>query len=210
MRLRRFRRRSQDQAPGEDSFLDIVANLVGVLIILVVVVGANAGSRIHKNAIGKVDQAELNKLQEAYHQARDHALNLENDNHQLEARIRKEQHLADIRTTERSHLLVQVQEAKTRINEQKANLSVSHQQVLEQSTLLANLKKEYIRLDSQYTSLQSTVAENETIEHFPTPIAQTVFSDEIHFRLRGGRLVHVPMNELVELMRDEWRERRKN
>ena len=32
---------------GQDSFLDIVANLVGVLIILVVIVGAQALSLIH-------------------------------------------------------------------------------------------------------------------------------------------------------------------
>ena len=62
MRMRFRRRARQDQAPGEDSFLDIVANLVGVLIILVVVVGAKAGSKIHEIAISEVDQAELTTL----------------------------------------------------------------------------------------------------------------------------------------------------
>jgi hypothetical protein len=40
----RHRRRgsSSSEAPGQDSFLDIVANLVGILIILVMVVGARA------------------------------------------------------------------------------------------------------------------------------------------------------------------------
>ena len=35
-------RRPQTEAPGQDSFLDVVANLVGILIILVMVVGARA------------------------------------------------------------------------------------------------------------------------------------------------------------------------
>ena len=35
-------RNSDAEAPGQDSFLDIVANLVGILIILVMVVGARA------------------------------------------------------------------------------------------------------------------------------------------------------------------------
>ena len=52
MRFRRTQRRGQDAAAGEDSFLDIVANLVRVLIILVVVVGAEAGTRIQE-AVGK-------------------------------------------------------------------------------------------------------------------------------------------------------------
>lgn len=33
---------SQAEAPGQDSFLDVVANLVGVMIILVMVVGTQA------------------------------------------------------------------------------------------------------------------------------------------------------------------------
>ena len=36
-------REDQAEAPGQDSFLDVVANLVGILIILVMVVGAQAG-----------------------------------------------------------------------------------------------------------------------------------------------------------------------
>ncbi len=39
---RRTKARHSPSEPGQDSFLDIVANLVGILIILVMIVGAQA------------------------------------------------------------------------------------------------------------------------------------------------------------------------
>jgi hypothetical protein len=56
-----------DLDEGQDSFLDIVANLVGVLIILVVVVGAQATSSFIATrpeaapAVPQVDQAEADR-----------------------------------------------------------------------------------------------------------------------------------------------------
>ncbi len=207
MRSRRFRRNSQDAQPGDDSFLDIVANLVGVLIILVVVVGANAGSRIHKIAISEVDKAELTDLEARHEKAGKHASGLQADNHQLEARIRSEMLLADARKAERDQLLVKVSQARSELASRKEKLSNKQQQTMEHATQLATLRSEYRELDSQYTSLKSATTKAETIEHFPTPIAKTVFSDEVHFRLRGGRLVRVPMQPLIELMKDEWKEK---
>jgi hypothetical protein len=207
MKLRRFRRHRADDAGGDDSFLDIVANLVGVLIILVVIVGARAGSRIHEIAISKVEEAELQGLRQNHQSALRQARNLLNDNHQLQEKIAREQRLQELRQAERDELLVQVGQVRQELETRKDRLSENHREVLEQSGQLAVLRREFREIDSQYTSLQSVNVEDQTIEHYPTPIAKTVFSDEIHFRLRGGRLVYVPMNELVELMRDEWREK---
>ena len=207
MRTRIFRRRNSNDTGGDDAFLDIVANLVGVLIILVVVVGAKAGSKIHEIAISEVDQQELTSLREDHEAALYHARKLLKDNHQLENKILYEQRLRDVRNSERNQLLVQIEEARQQMESQKQKLTVSHREVIEQAEQLATLKSEYRDLDSQYTSLQSVASKDETIEHYPTPIAKTVFSDEIHFRLRNGRLVYVPMNELVDLMRDEWKEK---
>ena len=97
MKFYKRRRDRNGEAPGEDSFLDIVANLVGVLIILVVVVGANAGSQIHENAIGEVDQQELQDLEEKYQAAARHARSLESDNRQLGNKILYEQRLSQMR-----------------------------------------------------------------------------------------------------------------
>ncbi|MGI9518132.1 MAG: hypothetical protein ACR2NP_13845 [Pirellulaceae bacterium] len=205
--IRRRRRVENKDAPGEDSFLDIVANLVGVLIILVVVVGANAGSKIRAIAISEVDRAELDQLQQEYKTAARHATSLHHDNHDLENRVLVEQRLADLRESERNQLLIDVQMMRDRLDQRKQDLTDEQQAVLDQSDLLATLQDRWRTLDSQFTSLKNVSTTNETIDHYPTPIAKTVFSDEIHFRIRGGKLVHVPMNELVDRMRNEWQEK---
>src|SRR5258708_10639804 len=37
------------------------------------------------------------------------------------------------------------------------------------------------------------------IKNYPTPLSQTVFGEEAHFQLLGGRVKWVPLNELVEM-----------
>ena len=51
---RRDTRRNQVEAPGQDSFLDVVANLVGIILILIMVVGTQV-----KNAyVAAIDPPE--------------------------------------------------------------------------------------------------------------------------------------------------------
>ena len=209
MRFRRTQRRGQDAAAGEDSFLDIVANLVGVLIILVVVVGAKAGTRIQE-AVGKpAEDKSLTQLQEKHEKARRHARKLLRDNYQLEDKILFEQNLMAERNSTRNQLLVQVVSAKKELEKRKKELNVSQQDALDQVSELNALKNEFQTLDSEFTALGSLASQEESIEHFPTPIAKTVFNEEIHFRIRGGRIAYVPMNELTDRMQDEWKEKAK-
>lgn len=209
MRVRMIRRKKSDVAPGEDSFLDIVANLVGVLIILVVVVGANAGSRIRDIAISQVDEQELQGLDQQYESARRTALALQRDNRDLEQQIQAEHRLAERRQQERQLILVRMETARQKLNLRKSELSDEHQKFLNNSGQIGELQNQLADIEIQIDTLESSVTERQTIEHYPTPIAKTVFSDEVHFRMRDGRLVHVPMNELVELMKDEWQEKAK-
>ena len=37
----------------------------------------------------------------------------------------------------------------------------------------------------------------QVVKHRPTPLAKTVFGREIHFRLKGSRIVFVPLDELL-------------
>ncbi len=41
------------------------------------------------------------------------------------------------------------------------------------------------------------------IQHLATPIAKTVFVREEHFRLKNGRLLYVPLNEMTARLRSE-------
>lgn len=173
MRFRRKRRAVEDNAPGEDSFLDIVANLVGILIILVVVVAANAGTRIQQKAISEVDQRELTELEQQYDSAKREAQNMQADNRSMVEQIQKEAKLAELRKRERDQLLLRIEQAKSELARRQNKLSEQHQEIMGQANQLAVLQKKFREVDSQYTSLESTAIDRQTIEHYPTPLAKT-------------------------------------
>lgn len=206
MRLRRLQRKTTNDVGGEDSFLDVIANLVGVLLILVVVVGANAGSDMVKEAIGRVDDGEIEQLAGSCHTAAREADSLHQDNIQMEQKIAMERALADQRENERHELLVRLAMARNEFDARQQKLDEQGRKSLEQSRDAEALRQKLAGYTSVIQELSSQTVEEETITHYPTPIVKTVFNDEIHFRLRQGRLVHVPMQELIELMKNEWKE----
>ena len=72
---------------GQDSFLDIVANLVGILIILVVVVGAHAQSAWTAPATKAEEWQQVDELQRDVQDAAKQAYNRQLEN--IEQALRK-------------------------------------------------------------------------------------------------------------------------
>ena len=62
-----------------------------------------------------------------------------------------------------------------------------------------------VRAKSAALAASFKPVKNKQLKHYPNPIAKTVFSEEIHFRLADGKLTLVPLEELLALMKDEWR-----
>lgn len=193
---------------GSDSFLDIVANLVGILIILVVVVGAQAASAWHKNEHKVEDfRQQITQLREDSKKQSNTASNLESENHELTQKV-KSTEAYNARLREQRDMLLRRNEQATREFEFLQSFEMEAE---EQKRLQASLEADQVRLqirnaEMKCNALKATMIENQqTITHYPTPIAKTVFSDEIHYRLLGGRVVHVPMDELVSAMRSEWK-----
>ena len=65
------------------------------------------------------------------------------------------------------------------------------------------------RLAEIENELETTSAvpapEKKVIEHLPSPIAKTVFSNETHVLVSQGRLTLVPMDALIDRMKSEWK-----
>lgn len=53
-------------------------------------------------------------------------------------------------------------------------------------------------LNRQREAIDKTPAESKEIETFTTPLGRTVDGREVHFQLSRGRIVYVPLNELVD------------
>ena len=194
---------------GQDSFLDIVANLVGVLIILVVVVGAQAKSSWEIAEPDPEPAIEVTELEQKLEQAQNRARKLKIDNHQLENNIVCEESINDRLADIRHQLLVETelfqQEIDTKKKQRRAELDAHQQARLDRMEEQKQLEIHLASLESEIESLPAVQPQTKIIRHRSNPIARTVFFDEIHFQIRDGKIVYVPLNELVSLMKSEWK-----
>lgn len=190
---------------GEDSFMDTIANLVGVLIILVAVVSMHA----EKIVIPRVDEAAhsaaVSELQDSLTKAKWTANSVEVDAQRLEMDLAAEQRLAASLAEERRQKMIWLELARRQIEEQKLSLDEQAQRRLELVAEESRLTQQLNELQMKQRALAAAAPKEIDLVHYPTPIAKTVFSDEVHFRLENGRLIFVPLNELLDQMKAEWK-----
>jgi len=205
---------------GQDSFLDIVANLVGILIILVVIVGASASNRSQQAPIQtdpELEAAYTNTVQQIENESY-LTHKLRTDNQQLEQQIKEQNRLAAELATQRHFKLVQAETLRLQANEIKSKIDAklasfdeaarkNRQEQIQLTAAEEALTVELKNTEAQTTALAASFkpVKNKQLKHYPSPIAKTVFSEEIHFRLADGKLTHVPLEQLLALMKDEWR-----
>ena len=203
---------SRSITTGQDAFLDIVANLVGILIILIVIVGAQAGAAAR--GVVAVDQDLESDIHQAVLQTQRQELalkKLEIDNEQLETLIDHEKAYARQLTEVRHQRLVELETVREMVQKQTKDLDQKDRDALLAKTEQQNLQRKLTDVKATLAALNSadvpskSETKTETIDHYPNPIARTVFSQEIHFRLFKGKLEWVPLDELVETMKQHWR-----
>lgn len=194
---------------GQDAFLDIVANLVGILIILVVLVGAHARSNAAHAPLPDEKIAEqISVANFAADEATQRMRTLIKDNEEIEVLIDEENAVARHLTEVRHQRLVALEELKQQLATKQGQLDLQDQALLEQKSEKIELQRKLQQLTDTaeaISNLKTNASDVKTIDHYPNPIARTVFSQEVHFRLTGGRLVHVPLDELVSKMKQDWR-----
>jgi multidrug efflux pump subunit AcrA (membrane-fusion protein) len=199
----RFRRRSREEGPsgGEDSFLDIVANLVGILIILVTVIGVRAQDAWEEQVDDPTPRAT--ELTAQRQQAEAEHNNLAVNVHEVQHKTEELATLVARRQRERHQLQVLMTAARMELEERRQQLSQQQQEQVAFSAEASELADELRRVEAQRRVLEQEGTRPIELEHLPTPLARTVFGSEEHFRLKGGRLVYVPLNELTDLLRQE-------
>ena len=192
---------------GQDSFLDIVANLVGVLIILVVIVGAQATSVWNEVEPDAAIGDEITEVQQQIVRASNTVKKLQTDNHTLESDIKTQSTLAAVASERRHSALVNLEVVRQEVESQRKKLSDIQQQRFDQQRKRAELQQslDAVIRESKVLSVSRPSVVSKTIEHHPTPISQTVFTDIIHVRLSNGRLAVVPVDPLTDLMQREWK-----
>ena len=201
--ITRHRRPREQEAPGEDSFLDIVANLVGILVILVTVIGVRAQDAWVESSAKPSDTeasaAPTIDVTTARHQADNLTANL----HEIQRQAGSLQQLAAQRRLERQRLQVLLTAARRQLDDRRQQLDQDRQQQVELESATRRLSVELAGIEDQQHSLEQIRQQPIVLQHLPTPLAETVFGTEEHYRLLGGRLAYVPLNALVEMLRAE-------
>ena len=194
------RPRDQTDAPGQDAFLDVVANLVGILIILVMVVGAQTkrGLIARETARHSAASPPAAPLPDVA-AAEAAAASVENSIGELQQKISRQNQEVAFREAERNRVQLLVTIAEQRLAEHRNQLGASEQERYDLQEQLAAARGELARLSQTAAAL--TKPSPAVLQHLPTPMAKTVFGTEIHFRLLGGRLVYVPWEEMLERLK---------
>ena len=184
---------SSIDAPGQDSFLDIVANIVGILIILVMVVGARAA-----HAPGKAPSADDDAADGALARARAHVLSLVTDVDALRQQSLLVRRDVTVKRLERERLNTIVVAAEDELAMRRETLDTDTRRDYDLRRGLADARADLARLTKERIAVVSSAPETVTIESLPTPLSKTVDGNEVHFQLLGGRLALIPVEKLLD------------
>lgn len=180
---------------GSDSFLDVIANMVGILIILVMVVGMRV-----KNAVEEPEAPVVvenpNKQVEAL---TSEAHGLEQSSLELVEKSRQLAVLASQRFDERSAIALAVKARESALDEEKAKLASGTREAFDVQQAMLVEQSRLTQLEAEIAALvYAPQKEVVKIKTYPTPISRTVHGREIHFQIKGGRIVLVPLDQLID------------
>ncbi|MEO8271248.1 MAG: hypothetical protein ABI557_16115 [Aureliella sp.] len=193
------RRHAEDASVGEDSFLDTIANLVGIMIILVVVVGSK--TKIDAEAYGRelAEKAPPVELDEPVREVR--ALQ------QSLLDMQDQQRAYDLenayRKLERDNILAQVILAREAVENHLKTLDSDKRTNIEQEQKLETLQTKLKEMTEKMGAAEETKRPKIVLEHLPTPMAKTVFHREMHVKLQNNRVSVIPWDRLVDTLKQQ-------
>ncbi len=198
------RRNRREEASGDhDSFLDIVANIVGILIILVVLVGVRAK---HAPVAASISDPTLQAVKTEVRDDLATEQRIHGDILELNRRGQKLAEEAILHDRRRNELAMRVSLAQRYIESRRDRLDDDARTDYD---LRRRLAEQQAKLGA--TIRKSILAQEEKsdvkpidLEHHPTPISHTVHGKEIHIQLRDSRVVIVPFDKLIDQFKGEF------
>jgi hypothetical protein len=187
-------RRPRDDSTGfgSDSFLDVIANVVGIMIILVIVAGVRA-ARAPADTAGDRPLDDLVAAVAAMEAGADAA----------DARRAAAERALAAASDQRARLQSLVAQREADLADRRAQATLAVREADQAAREIALAGAELDRLHDELSEVLSQRPETVTIESYPTPISQTVDGPEAHFRLSAGRIVAIPIDELLEQLRSQ-------
>jgi hypothetical protein len=200
--MRRNTRKNVSDA-GSDAFLDIVANMVGILIILVMVVGVQV--KAHTSIPVEQTEEQQQKLDEVMRLSQS-SETLEKDVLALTSEISRVQAEANLRGTQRDQVAYLVAAGEKVLQERSQKLNNQQRADLEIAQQLDHATKQHDQLQRALQQTSHQKKQSVEIETYPTPISYTVDDQEAHLQIRGGRIAVLPVDALLRELKSDARE----
>ena len=189
---------------AQDSFLDVIANLVGVIIILVMLVGSKATRDVLKGMTPRQPPvaamsvpAQDEKLVRALAETQKQALAARAEVEKMATRlVRIRQEAAEF-DDERVALAMHKSVIEEDIARRRQNLDADKQKEFDVQRRIVAAEIKLDELTQQQVGLLSGPETVEELESVPTPLAREVDGETIHLRLKNGLVSVVPLNELL-------------
>ena len=189
--------------PGQDAFLDVLTNMVGIIILLVVVIGIRTSRAAMKAAAEKQPSvAEDSPLKDTLLDAQRGAIAAKRDTESLIQQVIDVHGETSLREQERDYLTTFVTAFEQELKDRRAELSADQQrdfdlrrQLVESQAKLENLTREQVALLAQPNEV-------EAIENQPTPMARRSTGREVLLHLSAGHLAIIPEELVGETIND--------
>jgi hypothetical protein len=190
-----------DQMPGQDSFLDVITNIVGILILLVLVVGLKSARSVHDSpATAKSgDTASQDQLHNAYNSALTTELSVRDKIRQVGAAHQE----VEFRDAERNWLTEIAAKNEQEIADRRSKLTSDQQRDFDVRRKISEAQSQLDDLSRQQIALMSQDPAAEQIECEPTALAKAVTGKEVHVLLSDDHVAIVPFDELLDQMKED-------
>jgi hypothetical protein len=185
---------------GQDSFLDILTNVVGIIILLVLMVGLRAShdARGMSDAQLQAAAAEKPASESDLQEACSTAATAERNVHDLVTQAVNVHGETMFREKERAYLSTFVTGVEQEVASRRAKLSVQEQRDFDLRRQLADAQQTLDGLTREQVALVSQPAPVEVIENEPTPLARPSTGKELTLKLAEGHVAVIPVDDLMK------------
>jgi len=176
------------EAVNSDSFLDIVASVVSIMIIMVVMEGMRIKNTPVTTAIrGDPQAADLHRELAGEQSVREDVLKADKE-------VRQLQQWSVARGIQRDMLLTTVATLEKKVEEHRQELDQQKRQDFDRARAVAEAQSQLDQLAKEREQAEVSETAPVVLESYSTPIGRVVEKYEVHFILWGGKIAYIPMD----------------
>jgi hypothetical protein len=183
-----------EEAVNADSFLDIVASVVSVMIIMVMMTGL----KIKNTPLDALPTSEVARAGGDLVQKQHEETTLRGDVEKISKEMEQVQTQTAKRERERDILVLAVTGLDQQLRGVRQAAVQQTQPDGQWTAKVIDARNRLEILNRQREAIEKSPPQSVQIESFNTPLGRTVDGRELHFQLTHGRIAYVPLNELIE------------